>query len=75
MTVTKKVEVIDNSTAKNHKYSALDKPVVVNLTRNGLEWIGKTDRLKIGMYACKLVYFLKWQGLGEELVKIDKDQG
>jgi hypothetical protein len=60
MKVTKKVEVIDNSTAKNHKYSAIDKPVEVNLTKNGKEWVGTTDRLKIGMYKCKLEYHLKW---------------
>jgi hypothetical protein len=61
MIVTKKVEATDNSIEKkNHKYSALDKPVVVNLTWNGTEWIGKTYKLKAGMYQCELEYLLKY---------------
>jgi hypothetical protein len=27
------------------------------------------------MYQCKFVYHLKWNGLGEERVVIDKDEG
>jgi hypothetical protein len=46
----------------------------VNLTRNGREWIGKTIRLKRGSYKCTLEYLLKWNGLGEERVPVDKDE-
>ena len=65
MIVTKKVDVISSSLGKKHITSALDQPIEVILTESGYVWIGLTDKLKKGMYECKVVYHLKWKGLGE----------
>ena len=76
MIVTSKVEIQSRSWAdEKHIYTILDEPVEVILTRNRREWIGLTDKLKRGMYQCKFVFHLKWKGLGEEVVVIDRDKG
>ena len=46
----------------------------MNLIENGRYWIGLTDKLMRGMYQCKIVYDLKWKGLGEERVSIDSEK-
>ena len=74
MIVTAKVEVINQSPGKNHTYTALENPIEVHLSEAGKVWVGLTDRLKRGMYRCKVVFKLKWKGLGEEIVQIDKDE-
>lgn len=40
----------------------------------GNVWIGITHELKRGKYRCKIVYKLKFKGLGEEIVTIEKDE-
>jgi hypothetical protein len=46
----------------------------VYLSEAGNCWIGLTDKLKRGIYRCKIVYNIKWIGLGEETVTIDKEE-
>jgi SUMO ligase MMS21 Smc5/6 complex component len=73
MIVTKKVEGIDQSMDGRQTFTALDQPIEVNLKNCGKEWIGHTNRLQRGMYVCKVVYHLQWDGLGEELIVVDKN--
>jgi hypothetical protein len=46
----------------------------VILKRNGIDWIGLTNKLKRGFYQCRVEYHLKWKGLGEERVEIDRNE-
>jgi hypothetical protein len=55
------------------KYTALGEPVEVNLKKKGNEWIGLTEQLEKGKYLYKIVYHLKCEELGEELVEIDRE--
>ena len=75
MTVTSKVELVNWQVHEKHRYTALDKPIEVYLLEAGKVWIGLTDQLKRGMYRCKVVYHLKWRGLGEEKVVIESEEG
>ena len=74
MIVTHKVEELNSKIDKKHKYTALDEPIEVFLSENGDYWLGLTGMLMRGMYRCKIVYHLKWKGLGEERVLIDRHE-
>ena len=69
------MDALNWSVCKDHTCTALDKPIEVYLSEAGKVWVGLTDKLKRGMYRCKVVYHLKWRGLGEEKVVIDSEEG